>query len=67
MIDRARIEIMKGNVKADDVSLIYMEPKKNVVKVHNISFDDMGNMIGVPPHFRDFFLHESSRLMGFED
>lgn len=67
MVDRARIEIRRGNIKAEDVSLIYLEPKKNVVKVHNISFDKMGNMIGVPPHFREFFLLESERLMGFED
>lgn len=67
MVDRARIEIRRGNIKAEDVSLIYLEPKKNVVKVHNISFDKMGNMIGVPPHFREFFLLESDRLMGFED
>lgn len=67
MVDRARIEIMRGNINADDVSLIYLEPKKNVVKVHNITFDKMGNMIGVPPHFRDFFLLESDRLMGFVD
>ena len=67
MVDRARIEIMQGNISRDDVSLIYLEPKKNIVKVHNISFDEMGNMIGVPPKFRSFFLKESSRLMGFED
>ena len=67
MIDRARIEIRRGNIKKDDVSLIYLEPKNNVVKVHNIRFDEMGNMIGVPPHFRDFFLLESDRLMGFEE
>lgn len=67
MVDRARIEIRRGNIKAEDVSLIYLEPKKNVVRVHNISFDKMGNMIGVPPHFREFFLLESERLMGFED
>lgn len=67
LIDRARIEIRRGNIKSDDVSLIYLEPKKNVVNVHNISFDEMGNMIGVPPKFRDFFLLESDRLMGFED
>ena len=67
MVDRARIEIRRGNITAEDVSLIYLEPKKNVVKVHNISFDKMGNMIGVPPHFREFFLLESDRLMGFED
>ena len=67
LIDRARIDIMQGNINKDDVSLIYFEPKKNVVNVHNISFDEMGNMIGVPPHFRAFFLLESDRLMGFAD
>ena len=67
MIDRARIEIRKGNIRPEDVSLIYFEPKGNIVKVHNISFDKMANMEGVPPHYRDFFLKESKRLMGFED
>ena len=67
MIDRARIEIRKGNIRPEDVSLIYFEPKRNIVKVHNISFDKMGNMENVPPHYRDFFLKESKRLMGFED
>ncbi|MCE2396914.1 AAA family ATPase [Candidatus Poribacteria bacterium] len=67
MIDRARIEIRKGNIRPEDVSLIYLEPKRNVVKVHNISFDKMGNMEGVPQHYRDFFMTEYRRLMGFED
>ncbi len=67
MIDRARIEIRRGTINEEDVSLIYLEPKRNVVKVHNITFDRMGNMVGVPPHFRDFFLLEADRLMGFED
>ncbi len=65
MIDRVRIEIMNGKIKADDVSLIYLEPVKNKVKVHNIRFDDQGNMIGVPDGYRDFFLRESDRLLGF--
>ena len=67
MIDRARIEIRKGNIRPEDVSLIYLEPKGNVVKVHNISFDKMGNMEGVPQHYREFFMTEYRRLMGFED
>ena len=67
MIDRARIEIRKGHIKPDDVSLIYFEPKGNIVKVHNIGFDKMGNLTNVPKHYRDFFLLESDRLMGFED
>jgi predicted ATPase len=67
MIDRARIEIRKGNIKPEDVSLIYFEPKGNIVNVHNIGFDEMANMIGVPPHYGKFFLKETNRLMGFED
>lgn len=67
MIDRARIEIKKGNIRPEDVSLIYLEPKGRVVKVHNISFDKMANMEGVPPHYGEFFLKEYRQLMGFED
>ena len=67
MIDRARIEIRKGTINPEDVSLIYLEPKGRVVKVHNISFDKMGNMTGVPTHYRKFFMKEYRQLMGFED
>ena len=67
MIDRARIEIRNGNIRPEDVSLIYFEPKGNVVKVHNISFDKKANMTGVPSHYGEFFLKETDRLMGFED
>ena len=67
MIDRARIDIIRGNIRPQDMSLIYFEPKGNIVKVHNIGFDKMANMIGVPPHYGKFFLKESKRLLGFKD
>ena len=67
MIDRARIEIRNGNIKPEEVSLIYFEPKGRVVKVHNISFDKMANMVGVPSHYGKFFLKETNRLLGFKD
>ena len=67
MISRACIDIIKGNIRPEDVSLIYFEPKGNVVKVHNIGFDDMANLIGAPTNYRDFSLKESKRLMGFKD
>ena len=67
MIDRARVEIRRGNIRHEDVSLIYLEPRGRVVKVHNIGFDKMGNMIDVPANFRKFFMEETDRLMGFED
>ena len=67
MIDRARIDIRECTIRPEDVSLIYLEPKGGTVKVHNISFDEMANMIGVPKHYGEFFLKETDRLMGFED
>ena len=67
MIDRARIDIIRGNIRPEDVSLIYFEPKGNIVKVHNIGFDKMANMVGVPPHYGEFFLKESKRLLRFKD
>ena len=67
MIDRARIEIRKGNIRPEDVSLIYLEPKQRSVKAHNISFDRMGNLMGTPNHYGEFFLKETDRLLGFED
>ena len=67
LIDRARIDIMRGDISPKDVSLIYFEPVRNIVKVHNIGFDELGNLIGVPTHFRNFFIKESKRLMGFKD
>ncbi len=66
MIKRARIEIMKGNVSPDDVSLIYLEPVKNKVKVHNITFDENANF-SPPKSYGEFFLQESNKVLGFED
>ena len=53
MIDRARIEIRKGTIRPEDVSLIYLEPKGQTVKVHNISFDKTGDMISIPNSYRN--------------
>ena len=66
MIDRARIEIMNGNLRPEDVSLIYFEPEGTKVKTDNIQFDDQANLIDEPPYFRNFFLNETYRLLGFQ-
>lgn len=67
MVDRARIEIMKKRISPEDVSLIYLEPTGNHVKVHNITFDEQANLLGVPPGYREFFLKESDNLLGFNE
>ncbi len=65
MVDRARIEIMKRRIAPEDVSLVYLESVGNSVKVHNIEFDDQANLIGAPGSYREFFLRESDKLLGF--
>ena len=67
MIDRTRIEIKRGNIKPEDVSLLYFEPKNRAVKVHNLTFDKLANMMNTPAGYRDFFMREYRALMGFED
>ncbi len=66
MADRARIEIMKKRIAPEDVSLIYLEPAGNHVKVHNITFDKQANLLGAPSSYREFFLKESDKLLGLD-
>lgn len=67
MVDRARIEIMKKRISPEDVSLIYLEPTGNHVKVHNITFDEHANLLSAPVSYREFFLKESDKLLGFNE
>ncbi len=67
IIDRTRIEIRRGNIAPDKVSLIYLEPLKDTVQVHNLHFDDQGDLLGAPIGYRDFFDKESDRFLGFDD
>ncbi len=66
MVDRARIEIMKKKIAPEEVSLIYLEPVGNSVKVHNIAFDEQANLLDAPSSYREFFLRESDKLLGFD-
>ena len=65
MIDRARIEIMNGRISHEDVGLIYLEKKNGTVRVHNISLNADGELIDPPASYREFFLDETRKLLGF--
>ena len=67
IIDRVRISVRKGLLKPDDVSVLYFEPKGNAVEIHNMTLDEHGNLLGAPRGYRDFFLKETDRLLGFAD
>ncbi len=68
MVNRARIDIMEGSTKPEDVSLIYLKAQGKDVEVHNLCFDKQGNFKNDPPDgYRSFFLTETHRLLGWED
>ena len=67
MIDRMRIEIRRGKIAPDDVSLIYFEEGRKGASAYNITFDEIGEMHGVPDGFRQFFVRETHSFLGFDD
>ena len=67
VVDRVRISVRRGDLKPQDVSILYFEPKRNSVQIHNLSLDKQGNLLDAPPGYRDFFLRETDRLLGFRD
>ena len=63
LVDRIRIEIPKGTVSHEDVSLLYFERTKSGSKIHNIELDEAGNITNAPPGYRQFFLDEARELL----
>ena len=67
IIDRVRILVRNLLVDAGDVSILYFEPKGSAVKIHSLTLDKDGNLVNAPKGYRDFFVNESDRLLGFTD
>ncbi len=67
IVDRMRILVRKQLLRPDDVSIIFFEPQRNAVKMHNIALDEFGNIKDAPESYRSFFLKETDRLLGFAD
>ncbi|MCY4314053.1 MAG: AAA family ATPase [Gammaproteobacteria bacterium] len=67
IVDRIRILVRKKQLKPEDVSIIFFEPKNNKVQMHNIVLDKFGNIENAPDSYRSFFLRETDRLLGLND
>ena len=65
MIDRIRMDIRDGqHLKPNEVAILYFERIGGAVQVHTMEIDRFGNLSGVPPGYRQFFLEEERRLLG---
>ena len=66
IVDRIAVEIRRGNISPDNVSLVYHESKNGSVKIHNIEFDEQGELVDVPQGYQEFFMQEASEFLGLE-
>lgn len=66
IIDRVRIDIRdeSSSLKPEDVSILFFEPRDLDVRIHSLTFDEEGNVLGTPPGYRQFFMEEVRRSIG---
>ena len=66
LMDRARMDVRdgRGNLKPEDVVILYFERWGLDVRIHEIGVDRNGNIRGNPDSYRRFFLKERTRSLG---
>ena len=63
LLDRIRIEVASGRLRADDVLLLFFEKSGMETHVHPIRLDAHGNVLDAPSSYRRFFMEEEGTLM----
>jgi hypothetical protein len=58
------MEVRRGTLRSDDVSLLYFERRKNGAMINNLELDKGGGITHAPDGFRQFFLQEENDLLG---
>ena len=67
IMDRVRMGVRDPdtNLTSDDVSILFFERVGLDVKIHSIRIDEQGNVIDAPKGYRQFFIDELDRSLGF--
>ena len=63
LIDRVRMDLRDGKIKLtpDDVRILYFERDELDVKIHELWWDENGNIENAPSSYRRFFMQEVER------
>ena len=64
LVDRIRLDVRDGRYPREDFVILFCERDENGARVHPITVDEHGNLVGAPPGYRQFFLEEDRRLLG---
>ena len=67
IIDRVRMDVRDGatNLSHEDVSILFFERRESDVKIHSLGIDKDGDIFGAPLGYRQFFMDEVNRSIGF--
>ena len=65
LIDRVRMDLRDGkiNLTPDDVRILYFERDELDVKIHELWWDENGNIENAPASYRRFFMQEVERSL----
>ncbi len=65
LVDRVRIEVANGKISPDDVTIVFFDRQNQESTATNLYLNDRGEIQNPPDNFRDFFLEEHAKLLGF--
>jgi len=63
LVDRIRMEIRRGTIGIEDVSLLYFERRAREARIYNIALEKDGSIANPPRGYRQFFLNEERMLL----
>lgn len=63
ILDRIRMEVADGKLSSDSFLILYLEKEGTSSTVYPITLDSLGNLLDVPPTYREFFLREAMNLL----
>lgn len=62
ILDRIRQEIAGGKLDGNLVRILFFRKRRFETTIHSLRLDSLGNVIGAPPGYREFFLREELSL-----
>ena len=67
ILDRVRMDIRDQECKLqhEDVAILFFDRSGPSVTIHRIHLDTAGNIVDPPPSYRQFFMQETNRLIGY--
>ena len=66
IVDRVSIDVRDKttDLTPDDVSILFFERGELDARIHSLRLDDMGNVLGAPESYGQFFMEETKRAIG---